>query len=497
MKPNYAIIYCIGTSDINVINNRNSNTIVLKAEKGTLREITKNFLAVLTDKQNDFTVSDDGKSILLDGKAIAELPIFSTTLNEIKSKYSLDNFNDIQYYFICTDQKDKFHNEKDTVYLAGIFRLYLEKLGVPANQVKIDVINSNPAMIDIVFNHFEGFLKQAKEIKDVLRAFVVSGPGTPAMNIAMINTFSMLNNVELLYTSREAGKTILKELNFNKIMWEEAVKRNVLSLIETYDYPAAETVYDTSLNPDTELHWLLKSLSYRVNFEFDKAEDCLRKVTNPSSILNNLSKYILKVREKNKAYILKELYYEFCIRMKSRRYLEAIGMVFRFEEEILKSIIEEIFKIEITKKDNFTSFKNKIESLSELKDFLSEKGIKYDEPSRYSYKGIIEFFVKNSTKLPIPNFSLKDIWSFTEGIDPDSSSSNNTLPQLRNHTPFGHGVEGVSEEKIREIYPDGPDVLVKEFRRVLAAIGIAVEAPADPDFSFNKINNYIAKKLKQ
>jgi hypothetical protein len=184
--------------------------------------------------------------------------------------------------------------------------------------------------------------------------------------------------------------------------------------------------------------------------------------------------------------------------MKSKTYLEAIGMTFRCEEEILKYVVERIFDIEISEKGNFESFRNGVDSIPELKDFLANEGTKYDEPNRRSYRDIIRFFAGNIDKMPNKiDFSLEEILDFADKIDPRSSSSEKTLPQLRNHTPFGHGFEGVSEEKIREIYPGGPDVLVYVFQTVLKKLGITVESPGDKNFPFNKINAYIEGELNK
>jgi hypothetical protein len=486
---NYAILYCIGNRDIKV----NGSLI----DKGKIRNSTKEILDSLNSKNNDFIANENGE-ISLGNVTVIELPIFSTVLNEIKSKYDLDSFDDIHYYLIGTDQNDKLHNMQDTVYLAQIFRLYLEKLEVSRGNITIDTIKSNPAIVDETFKYFKNFLKHFRAIPKFSKLFVILGPGTPAMNMAMINVFSTLNNAVFFHTNEEAGKTVLKRLDFNKILRTKTIKSNVLSLIHAYDYPSAETLYSELPDRDTILETIIKALSYRVNFEFDKAVDCLNNCTCNSTILEDLSHYLLKLKNKKQEYVMKELYYEFSVRIKSKRYLEAIGMTFRLEEQILKYVVEKILGIEISSKDNFESFKNKVNSIPELKDFLANEGTRYDEPNRRSYRDIIRFFAGNIDKMPSRiNFSLEEVLDFADKIDPRSPSSEKTLPQLRNHTPFGHGFEGVSEEKIREIYPDGPDVLVYLFQTVLKKLGITVESPGDKDFPFNKINAYIEGKLNK
>jgi hypothetical protein len=486
---NYAIVYCIGNRDIKA----NGSLI----DRGKFRNSTKEILDSLNSRKNDLIVNEYGK-ISLGNVTVIELPIFSTALNEIKSKYSLDSFDDIHYYFIGTDQKDKSHNIQDTVNLAQIFGLYLEKLGVSPTNITINTIKSNPAIVDETFKYLENFLKHFSDIPKFSKLFVVLGPGTPAMNMAMINGFSTVNNAVFFHTNEEADKTVLRRLDFNKILRAKTIKSNVLSLIHAYDYPSAETLYSELPDRDTTLETLIKALSYRVNFEFDKANDCLNNCTYNNAILEDLSHYLLKLKNKKQEYVMKELYYEFAIRMKSKTYLEAIGMTFRCEEEILKYVVERIFDIEISAKGNFESFRNRVDSIPELKDFLANEGTKYDEPNRRSYRDIIRFFAGNIDKMPNKiDFSLEEILDFADKIDPRSSSSEKTLPQLRNHTPFGHGFEGVSEEKIREIYPGGPDVLVYVFQTVLKKLGITVESPGDKDFPFNKINAYIEGELNK
>ncbi|MGB9695259.1 MAG: hypothetical protein ACPLZB_04675 [Caldisericaceae bacterium] len=490
MTAKYAFVYSLGNRDITFSNESLSGG-------DTFLSRTKSFSEWLEKNKNYIRIDESGKIILHDIE-VASLLIFPECLAQVKRKWDgFDHFDDLDYYVIVTSQDDKSQNDKDTIYLSNIINLYLKALDVPEVNLHKTILRCNPSLIDGVSDSLAQFLKQNKQFQTYLKIFVVSGPGTPAINISMINIFSTLENAALFYASGNLGKTVLKELNFNKQLIANSIIKSVLRLVKAYDYPQAKNLYESldSKYYSRDVALILSALSYRTNFEFDKADNELGKIQSPSHEIAELKKHISKLRSLDKDCVLKELYYEFCVRMESKKFLEAIGMVFRFEEEMLKRVVEEVLGVSVTKKDNFAGYREKINSNTQLKSFLFENKIKLEEPSRIAYKYIVKFFVTQQQPSNIKGLPMNGIFNFAEEIDPSDSVKSNTLPQLRNNSPYGHGFEGVSEDKIEAIFPGGTKVLMKKFQEILISIGIPVEFPSETGFPFDRINSYIESAL--
>ena len=126
---------------------------------------------------------------------------------------------------------------------------------------------------------------------------------------------------------------------------------------------------------------------------------------------------------------------------------------------------------------------------------MKKRTIRWKEgsPNRITYAGILDYLKdKESTK----NKNLiRRVLDFNESIG-EESASRDTLLDLRNHTPFAHGFEGVSKEKIERIYKI-PEGIAGDFRKILKEFNIKVESYNSDQFPFRLINEYLKEKIKR
>ncbi len=521
-----ALIYTLGNSDI--IIEKNGEKISFGERKKLFRELTlkaRKEIEASGEKAKITGVKQEPPTKGLqytdpDGKQTRViLPIFPVMLDALKEEFA--NIKETEYYIFYTNQDDEKYNSQDTLHLAKIIEVFLTKMNVPKNFIHLEKINFNPTDTSKLLERFNEFIRtNSDKLLNFERVFLAMGPGTPQMSIASLLTFVKINKLRIYYVPRNGTPYRLNLLQ--KIKDKETID-SVLSLTSHYNYSSASILYK-NLQSEKEHEDLLDALYYRTSFEFERAFEAIDKYYNKfqNEEVKVLRKelYNLKNREENA--LMKELYYEFALRILSKQYMDAVGMVFRFQEEILKKAVEKCLGVKIVKREpnspkelrqsnegtkenkdskneDFHQFKEKIRNNEKLKKYLekSKKDWEKRAPNRVLYRAILEYAIEN------PEFciqgegeKIKKLIDFDRDLEEKNAHGENLL-DLRNSTPFAHGFSGVSEERIKEILNLRPTDLIEKFRTILSGIGIKVEKYEDENFPFNRINKYLERALKK
>ena len=115
--------------------------------------------------------------------------------------------------------------------------------------------------------------------------------------------------------------------------------------IEDYNYSGAlVTLADSNLSTGLILA-LVKYGKYRLAFDFDKAYNALREFAN--NVDSQFLAEIGSLRQKNHWALLKELYFKILINQKNQNFAEFLVDVFRFQEALLKYLVEAKLNFEI------------------------------------------------------------------------------------------------------------------------------------------------------
>lgn len=480
-------IYPVGNSDIKSSGN-----------KGNYRDFTKELSEVIKKGVPDSLSLSTG-GFFYKGEKI-ELPIFSSLLNFLKTNRE----KDVVFLFVVTDQQNVAPelSSKDTIYAWYLLAYYLERKGQAIlEKVKEPlIVSKDPTDILEITELMREFTdKNFAEFNEYGNIYVILGPGTPAINYSLILSFSRFDKVHFYYAKEkktEKFPTEFVEVKLKSYFEKLFIKRTLKDMISSFDYISAATFIRKSieLHPEfAELMHLCEALSNRMNFEFEKALISLDKhislSKNNEDLIKDLKERLSKLKSKDEKARIEELYLQFGLRIRANRFLEAVAMIFRIEEELLKMEVEKEFKLKIEKgKEGFKEFKYFIDNKIELKTFLEKKKINYEEPTRVVLKSILEF----------PHFKDKhvEVLEFCNTLEERQNSSELSILELRNLSPFAHGFEGAGSEKITELTGWVPDTIVDRVRDILGKLSISVPKLNDKNFEFLKINNFIIDKLK-
>ena len=437
-------------------------------------------------------------------KHTLKFPLLSALFGYMDEEYR-KRPKDARYYFLYTDQEGN-KNGQDTIHIYEIIEKFLKE-GLQIKDVRGKSIKVNPTKLSLLHqvakslrSDLEEMVKTSSGNEEIIIAI---SPGTPQMNIALLLDLFDVENVHFAYIPR-GDKPY--NLNFAREIRSSQTKRAVLQLVKHFDYRSAWLLYKDLPEVEKREINLLRALYLRVDFNFSEAYDALRKYLDnfehKPDELKDFEFELKRLANLDKKALLQELYYEFALRIKTEHYLEAVAMLFRIEEELLKTATEKALnvKIEGEKTPNgdlsFGWFWKKLSN--ENKDLIEhlEKGQIHTSgpPNRVTYKEILTYLYGNH----IDNSDeIEKVLNFCNYIESaKTTTAKYSLLNLRNKTPFAHGFEGVSEKKIDETAIPVYELLGK-VKDTFKALNVDVIPPNDSAFPFNKVNGYLEKKLKE
>ncbi|MGL4911423.1 MAG: hypothetical protein ACRC3Y_03235 [Romboutsia sp.] len=219
----------------------------------------------------------------------------------------------------------------------------------------------------------------------------------------------------------------------------------VSKFLERYDYDAVLDILDEAGIIEGDLYLLMESSKYAVNFDFKKALEYIKKMSEEmlnrreiKRLISNLENLIDGEAED----ILSELIENIKIQIVNEEYIDFLGRLYRLKEALFKYI--------------FVSTKeSKTYKVSMHGYMLSKKNILYTLKKKYNiYNGNLIHGVSQYM-----NKHVKKTKRMDKVAEILNSERLENLIKLRNESPVGHGFKGVSKEDIEYIYGNPMEVV--------------------------------------
>lgn len=430
-------------------------------------------------------------------KSILEAPLIKPSIELVLEKEKPLKREDFVVFLFATDQPEAVPPELrslDTIFLGQVAIKLLQPIYKGEWNCKV-IKNINPALYDETYKWFSRELKRIAENEKPDKVYVNPTAGTPAITIGLLLQ-SLLNfgqKVQVIYNIPLSGPI---QVDFPRAFLNTLISERVKQSLKTYNYTIAANLLDemgAEFAKDLALY-----VHHRLSFNFKEADILLRGTfaKAPPQQRIELNKVIdalnplLKEPEGNGVLpFLTELYYNAQITWKIGRYADFLSRFFRFQEAVLRYLVEKYLQLP-TEKEKEEEFRNGIKQNTALKDFLKEQTV---EGTPLDY-----------TKMSIPTFLACLKFLKEKGIKPDGSllpeaerttlegiynllNKMETLNKWRHKSITGHGFKGVSEEEILQEYGNSP---LEDMAEVLRLLGQDISL--NP---FDKANELIERSL--
>lgn len=429
------LVFNIGNSDVFI---REPVEILGKMVSDYIpSKIYRSCTQYILDHENDFTDK-------------LSFPIIQPCLQYLKAK----NIFLHEIRLIATDQYPA--HASDTIYATKLIRSTLnrwkqtkewEPLLKPDTSIKMHSIQQNPSDLDNMWNFYNTLLADwGRESQDRKYYLSVTG-GTQAMNAMLLLGASnhIGGMVEYLYLPNGAKQPI--SLNTGKRLLMEHYLSSIKGNVKIYEYYSALRFLEKNSDAFSAqklvgaLKKLLSFAHHRISFVFAKAVTELNEAIQ--LLQGDLREDAIRLRddvlERHSAYLVAEIFWNARMLYEKGQYIDFCGRIFRFLEESLRHIIQNVLGIPLENKDNRGEKIQKewLNQQPQLAQFLKSGGIDIDRSlTRMSMERIIEYYTQHGRE------DWQEILSNLRTF--------NALAELRNKSVMAHGFGGVSEEDIFE-----------------------------------------------
>ncbi|MFD3163783.1 hypothetical protein [Herpetosiphon sp. NSE202] len=397
-------------------------------------------------------------------------------------------------------QNDFNLRDKDTCWFGKILERYIQERWshVIRSVERRTIHNINPSLYDDVMQAFGQQLSTINHQNDT-KYYVLAAGGTPAFNNALqfkaIARFR--KNCLVLYKPEHENRPYL--LNIPKQILDSFNISTAIQLIQQHNFFGAITLLEGSV--DQNIIELLHYAKYREDFNFTAAQDVLEKVqSNVNGSLRDLVHSIQQndynTNHADREFLLVELFYNAQIAYTNGRYVDFLGRVFRFQETVLRHVIENSFNISTDysnahKAENQAKFNQILADDPILHEYLENKQfagnkLDYQHFSVPVLLALLDFLTKNPQQKYL---AKKQVGIYTGLRELIIKLSN--LSDMRNQSVIAHGFKGVSEyEIIKHLKLKSEQTPIDLLHDILAKIAIDVrESP------FQQIQTTLTQKL--
>lgn len=405
-----------------------------------------------------------------------------------------------------TDQPDPNYRSTDTLYFAELAARRLPDLfpGLRAEWKPIQGIN--PALYDEAFEWFDRFLSTLiKEQPEVCYA-ILSG-GTPACNAALllqgVRHFGDRLRVVYLPQGREPLELRVGLQVVNTFREAAAIEH-----LERLDFANALPQLER-LGAPPGLLGLVRYAAARFAFDFRSAQEALEGALRDGdrpvrefieqSLRHDLDVLLTGTGPERLRALLRELYWNAVITWEHRRYADFLGRVYRFQEAVLRYLVESIFGLPTdlspaVREENQRRWNESIAANAALLAYLQEREVDgqpldWRNIARPAYKALMSYATDEALgqdaegKPLIPPKDRERYVALVKEVNRLDS-----LVELRHRTIIGHDFEGVSEEQIRQKYENPTEGL----KRIMGMLGIHVK-----ENPYRHVAEFVIQKLKE
>ena len=418
-----------------------------------------------------------------------------------------------------TDQTDPRHRSSDTLYFAEILARHLpgrlreagfrEDFRVEARRIE----GINPALYDEAFEAFGRLLPELPE--GFQHTYVILAGGTPACNMGLLlqgirRYGERLRALYLPYGGEphelRVGRQLLQAFR------EEAVRDR----LREGDFARAEPLL-RDLGAPPGLIALAAYAARRMEFDFEGAREALdRAMTEGDPATRAFIRERLQHDldpllgpgdpQRRWEALLRELFWNARAAYRSRRYADFLGRVYRFQEALLRYLVETLLGLPTdlapkAREETRRRWEEGIRGNPALLRFLEQQEVEgrpldWQQISRPTYKALLAFAIeKGGTDADghplVPERErgrYQELLRWVNQLDP--------LVERRHRTIIGHDFVGVSEEDLRAAYAPWREGKVRDPVEGLARIlgMLRIDTRDDP---YSAIADFIQGRLSQ
>jgi len=378
-----------------------------------------------------------------------ELLLLNPVLRKIQ-----ETFDIVGIYLFCTEQNPP--HPQDTKFIAHIVKSILcSRYDFDETSINLQVISKNPADYDEMLRLYRAEIYNLPESTD--RVFVSVTGGTQQQNFsAMFESVARFREkATMIYTSRGSEGAIECGVGYeiHKRMITHRV--DILKAKKMYGV-AAELAEEYGILDANEIK-MLQAKNHRLLFDFESSQTLFNEVKDklPEHLeeIHSAIDELEKLKNKDRYALIRELCKNMLVKWEQGAYVDFLGRLFRFEEAVLRFVVENEFNISTEKDENDLRFKSDVSSNNNLKNFLDKNRISYNAPNRLCLFMMLRFLISK-------NPDRNDLKIITDTINKIKK-----LSDLRNASIMAHGFEGISRDRINALYDS--DELIVDLKKII------------------------------
>lgn len=424
----------------------------------------------------------------------------------------------LQVVLFGTDQPDPQHRPSDTLHFAELIaRALPDRMpGLQAHPRRIRGIN--PALYDEAFERIGELLAEWSPRPDTEAVYVILAGGTPACNTALllqgVRRYGERLRVVYLPIGGEphelrAGQQVIRAFR------EAAAVERLAEL----DFAGALPLLE-QLEADPGLRRLVEYAARRFAFDFGAARKALeeawrdgdpetRTFIEERHLRHDLDPLQSGEGGARLAALLRELYWNAVITYRHRRYADYLGRVYRFQEAVLRYLVETLLGLPTdlspaVREANRARWEAGIRANPNLLAFLEAQEVEgqpldWRAIGRLTYKALLRYATDpergmDAAGRPIlPPGEREKIAALLDRIN-----ALDPLVEFRHRTIIGHDFEGVSQEAVEERYRGTPllggrrRTSVEGLAEIMGMLGIPIR-----DNPYEAIAEWVIRRLKE
>jgi hypothetical protein len=376
-----------------------------------------------------------------------------------------------------TDQPDSEHRASDTLYFAELAARRLpELLGGQVHQARpVPIQGINPALYDEAFEKFDELLTGLAG-EGVEACYVIVCGGVPACNTALLlqGVRHYGDRLQVVYLP-QGGEP--QELRAGRQVINAFREAAAIEHLERLDFANALPRLER-LGTDPGLIRLVDYAARRFAFDFRSAQATLLQALEDGDwhtrqfitkhLRHDLDPLLVDSQDGERLIgLLKELYWNAVITYRHRQYADFLGRVYRFQEAVLRYLVETIFDLPTDLKPavreaNQARWNEGIAANKRLLAFLESREVEgkpldWQTIGRPTYKALLSYATSAELGLDAeskPLLSPEQRLQYAALLD--RVNAFDRLVELRHRTIIGHDFEGVSEELLLARYKSPP-----------------------------------------
>jgi len=372
-----------------------------------------------------------------------------------------------------TDQVDPAHRARDTLYSAMLAARRLPEVFQSAmtRAEGVSIQGINPSLYDEAFEAFDALLSRLPH-QGVMTCYVIICGGVPACNTALLlqGVRHFGPRLRVVYLPQQGEPQELRAGQQVAAAFREAA---AVEHLQHLDFANALPLLE-SLDAEPGLVGLVAYAEKRLAFDFGSAQEVLLEALKEGTpavrhFVNERLRHDLdpllegeQGLERFRA-LLRELVWNAGITFQHRRYADFLARVYRFQEAILRYMVEILFGVSTSlrpeeREENQTRWEQAIQANGALLAFLEGQALEgrpldWRNIGRPTYKAMLayatveEYGLDREEQPLIPTEERRRYRALLDRIN-----AFDRLVELRHRTIIGHGFEGISREAILAHY---------------------------------------------